>query len=264
MRVVPRACSASATGEQLRRALPTGEAAARRFDAGAGRRRWSSRRRSGPGSSELRAGVGGEGDGDDIAEEMRPALKRESEPQAELKAASDKLTCGRGRGGPTAATVVQRRPRSWSTIAERLGEEVQPAEEPLSEEERSEIERGSSGWSGARPDRARQPARPRASMRRPASDRRALQVQREDTERGCASSEGLIRDIDAEIERAFEETSRRLRATSRRWPSTFPGGRKLRRVSLRAVADDAPAGEQEAPTDAGAGCRGRGREARRS
>jgi chromosome segregation protein len=65
--------------------------------------------------------------------------------------------------------------------------------------------------------------------------------------------ESLIRDIDAEIERAFEET---FEATAKNFEEMvehlFPGGRgRLRRVSLRPVRDDErPAGEQEAPTDA--------------
>jgi chromosome segregation protein len=65
--------------------------------------------------------------------------------------------------------------------------------------------------------------------------------------------ESLIRDIDAEIERAFEET---FEATAKNFEEMvehlFPGGRgRLRRVSLRPVRDEErPAGEQEAPTDA--------------
>jgi chromosome segregation protein len=81
----------------------------------------------------------------------------------------------------------------------------------------------------------------------------ALQTQREDIERSMRELESLIRDIDAEIERAFEET---FDATAKNFEEMvehlFPGGRgRLRRVSLRPVRDDErPAGEQEAPTDA--------------
>ena len=65
--------------------------------------------------------------------------------------------------------------------------------------------------------------------------------------------ESLIRDIDDEIERAFEQT---FEATAKNFEEMvehlFPGGRgRLRRVSLRPVRDEErPAGEQEAPTDA--------------
>jgi chromosome segregation protein len=65
--------------------------------------------------------------------------------------------------------------------------------------------------------------------------------------------ETLIREIDAEIERAFEET---FDATAKNFEEMvehlFPGGRGvLRRVSLSPVRDsERPSGEQEAPTDA--------------
>jgi chromosome segregation protein len=79
----------------------------------------------------------------------------------------------------------------------------------------------------------------------------ALQAQREDTERAMRELETLIRDIDAEIERAFEET---FEATAKNFEEMvehlFPGGRgRLRRVSLRPVPDgERPSGEQEAPS----------------
>jgi chromosome segregation protein len=64
--------------------------------------------------------------------------------------------------------------------------------------------------------------------------------------------ESLIRDIDNEIERAFEQT---FDATAKNFEEMvehlFPGGRgRLRRVSLRPVRDEErPAGEQETPSD---------------
>ena len=64
--------------------------------------------------------------------------------------------------------------------------------------------------------------------------------------------ETLIREIDAEIERAFEET---FDATAKNFEEMvehlFPGGRGvLRRVALRPIRDEErPSGEQEAPTD---------------
>jgi chromosome segregation protein len=66
----------------------------------------------------------------------------------------------------------------------------------------------------------------------------SLQAQREDTERAMRELEALIREIDQEIERAFEET---FEATARNFEEMvehlFPGGRgRLRRVSLRPVA----------------------------
>jgi chromosome segregation protein len=81
----------------------------------------------------------------------------------------------------------------------------------------------------------------------------SLQAQREDTERAMRELETLIRDIDNEIERAFETT---FDATAKNFEEMvehlFPGGRGvLRRVSLRPVREEErPSGEQETPTDA--------------
>ncbi len=98
----------------------------------------------------------------------------------------------------------------------------------------------------------------------------ALQSQREDTERAMRELETLIREIDAEIERAFEET---FDATAKNFEEMvehlFPGGRGvLRRVALRPIRDEErPSGEQETPTDdadAGEPERSRKRRARSS
>ena len=196
--------------------------------------------------------VGGEGDGDEIAEEMRACSKRESEIQVQLKAASDKLTAAEVE----AAHLGDRRAeaaKELASIAERLGEEVEPAEEALGDEQRAEIDRRLE-----RLDRRRAqigPVNPLAESEYEEAREHveALQAQREDTERGMRELEALIRDIDREIERAFEET---FEATSKNFEEMvehlFPGGRgALRRVTLRPVRDEErPAGEQEAPTDA--------------
>jgi chromosome segregation protein len=75
----------------------------------------------------------------------------------------------------------------------------------------------------------------------------SLQAQREDTERGMRELEALIREIDEEIERAFEQT---FEATAKNFEEMvehlFPGGRgRLRRVSLRPVRDAEEAGSEE-------------------
>ena len=187
--------------------------------------------------------VGGEGDGDEIAEEMRACSQREYELQAEMKAASDKLT----EVEVEAAHLGDRRAeaaKELAAIAERLGEEVEPAEQALSEEERAEI-----GRRLERLERRRAqigPVNPLAEQEYEEAREHVetLQAQREDTERGMRELEALIRDIDREIERAFEQT---FEATAKNFEEMvehlFPGGRgKLRRVSLRAV----PAAEAEA------------------
>jgi len=83
----------------------------------------------------------------------------------------------------------------------------------------------------------------------------SLQAQREDTERAMRELETLIREIDAEIERAFEQT---FEATAKNFEEMvehlFPGGRgRLRRVSLSPVrAVEAQPGAEEAAAEPGA------------
>jgi chromosome segregation ATPase len=182
--------------------------------------------------------VGGEGDGDEIAEEMRACSQREYELQAEMKAISDKLTAAEVE----AAHLGDRRAeaaKELASIAERLGEEVEPAEQPLGEEERAEIDRRLERLERRRAQIG--PVNPLAEREYEEAREHveSLQVQREDTERGMRELEALIRDIDREIERAFEET---FEATAKNFEEMvehlFPGGRgRLRRVSLRPVQD---------------------------
>jgi chromosome segregation ATPase len=177
-------------------------------------------------------------DGDAIAEEMRACSQREYELQAEMKAASDAFT----EAEVEAAHLRDRRgeaARELNEIAEKLGEKPVPATEPLSEEEREDIDRRL-----LRLERRRAqigPVNPLAEREYEEAREHAddLKAQREDAERAIGELAALIRDIDREIERAFEET---FEATARNFEEMvehlFPGGRgKLRRVSLRPVED---------------------------
>ncbi len=196
--------------------------------------------------------VGGEDDGDAIAEELRSCSQQEFELQAQMKETSDELT----RAEVEAAHLGDRRAeaeRELASIAARLGEEIPPAEEALSEEARAEIDRKLERLERRRAQIG--PVNPLAEQEYDEAREHVeqLQVQREDIERSMRELESLIRDIDAEIERAFEET---FEATAKNFEEMvehlFPGGRgRLRRVSLRPVRDEErPAGEQEAPSDA--------------
>jgi chromosome segregation ATPase len=195
--------------------------------------------------------VGGEGVGDEIADELRACSQQEFELQAEMKSASDELT----KAEVEAAHLGDRRAeaeRDLAAIAERLGEEIPPTEEALSDEERADIDRRLE-----RLERRRAQIGPVNPLAKDEYDEarehvEALQAQREDTERAMRELETLIRDIDNEIERAFEQT---FDATAKNFEEMvehlFPGGRgRLRRVSLRPVRDEErPSGEQEAPSD---------------
>ncbi|HEV2728286.1 MAG TPA: AAA family ATPase, partial [Solirubrobacterales bacterium] len=196
--------------------------------------------------------VGGKDDGDEIAEELRSCSQQEFELQAQMKETSEELT----RAEVEAAHLGDRRAeaeRELAAIAERLGEEIPAAEEALSDEARAEIDRKLERLERRRAQIG--PVNPLAEQEYEEAREHveALQAQREDIERSMRELESLIRDIDAEIERAFEET---FEATAKNFEEMvehlFPGGRgRLRRVSLRPVRDEErPAGEQEAPTDA--------------
>jgi chromosome segregation ATPase len=182
--------------------------------------------------------LGGEGDGDEIAEEIRACSQREFELQAEIKGAADELT----KAEVEAAHLGDRRAeaaKELAAIGERLGEEVRSAEHPLGEEERSEVERQL-----GRLERRRAQIGPFNPLaKRDYEEAReqveGLQAQREDTEHAMRELETLIRDVDREIERAFEQT---FEATAKNFEEMvehlFPGGRgRLRRVSLRPVPD---------------------------
>ena len=191
--------------------------------------------------------VGGDGDGDEIAEEMRACSRREYELQAEIKVAADELT----KAEVDAAHLGDRRAeaeRELASIAERIGEEIAAAGRALTEEERAEIDRrlerlerrrGQIGPVNPLAEREYEEAREHVE---------GLQAQREDTERGMRELETLIRDIDREIERAFEQT---FEATAKNFEEMiehlFPGGRgRLRRVSLRPVREGEAAAAEDA------------------
>jgi chromosome segregation ATPase len=193
--------------------------------------------------------VGGEGDGDEIAEEMRICSQREYELQGEMNAAADRLT----EVEVEAAHLGDRRAeagRELAAISERLGEKVPPASEPLADEERAEIDRRLERLERRRAQIG--PVNPLAEQEYEEAREHVegLQAQREDTERGMRELETLIRDVDREIERAFEQT---FEATAKNFEEMvehlFPGGRgRLRRVSLRPVKD---AEEREEEPEAG-------------
>ena len=134
----PRACSASATARRCGRGWPparrcstTSRGAEAAEAAGAAIRARVERIE--------RKVVGGEDDGDEIAEELRACSQREFELQAQMKETSDELT----RAEVEAPHLGDRRAeaeRELASIAERLGEEIAPAEAALGEEERAEID----------------------------------------------------------------------------------------------------------------------------
>jgi len=195
--------------------------------------------------------LGGEGEGDQIAEEMRACSQLEFELQAQIKARSDELT----KAEVEAAQLGERRveaARELAVIGERLGEELAPPEQPLSDPEQAEINRRL-----GRLERRRSqigPVNPLAEREYEEAREHveALEAQREDTERAMRELGTLIHDIDREIERAFDQT---FEATAKNFEEMvehlFPGGRgRLRRVRLQALRD-AEEPEEESPSKGG-------------
>ena len=182
--------------------------------------------------------VGEGGDGDAIAEEMRECSRQESELQVEMKTASDALT----EAQVEAAHLGDRRAeaaKEMASISARLGEELEAVDEALGEEERADIDRRLQRLERRRAQIG--PVNPLAEQEYEEAREHveSLQTQREDTERGMRELEALIREIDEEIERAFEQT---FEATAKNFEEMvehlFPGGRgRLRRVSLHPVRD---------------------------
>jgi chromosome segregation ATPase len=194
--------------------------------------------------------LGGEGEGDEIAEEMRACSQREFELQAEMKAASDELT----KAEVEAAHLGDRRveaERELASIAERLGEALGPAEQSLTDEERAEVDRRLERLERRRSQIG--PVNPLAEREYEEAREHVegLESQREDTERAMRELETLIHDVDREIERAFDET---FEATAQNFEEMvehlFPGGRgRLRRVRLHPVRDAGGSEEEESGGD---------------
>jgi chromosome segregation protein len=168
-----------------------------------------------------------------------------------MSAVADELT----KAEVEAAHLGDRRAeaeRELAAIAAKLDEDVPAAEQPMSEEERAEIDRRLERLERRRAQIG--PVNPLAEREYDEAREHveALQAQREDTERAMRELETLIREIDAEIERAFEQT---FDATAKNFEEMvehlFPGGRGvLRRVALRPIRDEErPSGEQEDPSD---------------
>ncbi|MBS1842967.1 MAG: chromosome segregation protein SMC [Actinobacteria bacterium] len=192
--------------------------------------------------------VGKDGDSDEIADELRACTKLEFELQGQMRSVSEELT----QAEVEAAHLGDRRAeaeREMAAIVEKLGEEVPAAETAMTDEERAEIDRRLERLERRRAQIG--PVNPLAEREYEEASEHVeqLQAQREDTERAMRELESLIREIDEEIERAFEET---FEATATNFEEMvehlFPGGRgRLRRVSLRAVreAEQQPAVEGE-------------------
>jgi len=188
--------------------------------------------------------IGDQGDADEIAAELKLCSDEEIEIQAKLRAVAEEVTAAEVE----AAHLGDRRAEAAAElgrISEKLDREIPEAEAPLDDDERQGIERR---LTNLRLRRERLgPVNPLAQREYEEALEHLEQLlsQREDTERALRELEGIIRDIDAEITRSFDET---FAATAANFEEMighlFPGGSgRLRPVDLRPAPE--PVGEEE-------------------
>ncbi|MGK2956262.1 MAG: chromosome segregation SMC family protein [Solirubrobacterales bacterium] len=188
--------------------------------------------------------IGDKGDADEIAAELKRCSDQEIEIQGKLRAVAEQVTSAEVE----AAHLGDRRSEAageLAKIAEKLGEEIVEAEAALTDEEREQIDRR---LNNLRMRRERiGPVNPLAQREYEEALEYVEQLvaQREDTERGMRELEVVIRDIDQEIKRSFDET---FAATATNFEEMiaqlFPGGSgRLRSVDLK----PAPEPKAESP-----------------
>lgn len=187
--------------------------------------------------------IGDQGDADEIAAELKKCSDQEVEIQAKLRAVAEQVT----KAEVEAAHLGDRRKEAageLARISEKLGEDIAEAEEALSAEEREQIDRR---LTNLRLRRERLgPVNPLAQREYEEALEYVEQLvsQREDTERGMRELEGVIRDIDAEIKRSFDETFAATAANFEEMiTQLFPNGSgRLRSVDLRTAPESKDGG----------------------
>ena len=203
-------------------------------------------------ASALETRMLGEVDGEDVTESLRACSREEAELQARLRTAAESVTEAEVRVahlGDRRADVAAELER----ISERLGRELTAASEPLSDLDREGIERKLE--SVARRREQLGPVNPLAEREyaEALAHVEELETQRTDLEAALSELTGLIRETDAKIESAFEQT---FEATERNFQELvehlFPGGRGR----LRLVGDRGPrpvlGGAEEQPVEVAA------------
>jgi chromosome segregation protein len=189
----------------------------------------------------------------DVTEELRACSREEYAIQAELRSASEAVTEAQVK----AAHLEDRRDEvlaELNGIGARIGGELGPAERPLSDAERAEIERKLERL-GRRRERLG-PVNPLAEREYEDARTRVeeLERQREDLETALAELEKVMRETDRKIQADFEDT---FEATADNFEELvqhlFPGGRgRLRLVDLpgpRPVLGGANPPQPEAEAD---------------
>jgi chromosome segregation ATPase len=179
----------------------------------------------------------GEGDADVVAAELRECSQAEAELQTRLRAIAESVT----EAEVAAAHLRDRRDETSAElkrIAGVLKREVESTETPLEDQERAEIEAKLERLGRRREQLG--PVNPLAEREYADALEHVteLEEQRTDLEAALADLQGLIRETDAKIQAAFQET---FEATRRNFSELvehlFPGGRGR----LRLVGPQTPA-----------------------
>src|SRR5829696_8568477 len=172
--------------------------------------------------------------GDRLAAELRACATQETEVQQRLKARHEEVTRGEIRAQQVRDQAADAGAR-LSGLAERLGLEAVPGEEPLAEDDRLALETRIERLQRRREQLG--PVNPLAmrEYEHAVAHVEELQAQREDLETALRELETLIRDTDARIRQSFEET---FTAAAKNFEEMvghlFPGGRGR----LRLVRED--------------------------
>jgi chromosome segregation protein len=182
-----------------------------------------------------------EASGEATAAELRACAREEAELQSRLRAASERVTGAEVRAQQLrdhAAEAAAELARLADALGfEALSPEAAPFDEPLPDEQRSELTARVERLARRREQLG--PVNPLAKQEydEAVAHVEELETQREDLESALGELEGLIKDTDRRIREAFEET---YEAAAKNFEETvahlFPGGRGR----LRLVQPDGP------------------------
>ncbi|MEA2170634.1 MAG: chromosome segregation protein, partial [Solirubrobacteraceae bacterium] len=173
--------------------------------------------------------------GDQLAGELRECAQQEAQVQAALKARGEEVTRAEVRAQQVRDQANDAE-RELTTLAERLGLDALPSEEPLPGDEREQLTARIE-----RLNRRREQLGPVNPLAKAEYDEAIAHVEELETQRGDLESairelQGVIKETDLKIKQAFEET---FAAAAKHFEAVvgelFPGGRGR----LRLVREDA-------------------------
>ncbi len=172
--------------------------------------------------------------GDRLAGELRACAQQEAQVQSRLKTQGEAVTRAEVRAQQMRDQAADAE-QTLTQLAERLGLEAAPAEEPLPDEEREALQSRIERLQKRREQLG--PVNPlaKAEYDEAVAHVEELETQREDLEAAIRELQGIIRETDERIKQAFEETFAAAAANFEDVVGQlFPGGRGR----LRLVRED--------------------------